>query len=265
MNSQLRYHRGFSLVELMVAMTLGVFIMLTVASIFSATLRGNAATLRSARLNQDLSTPLEIMAHDIRRAGFTADQYDYDGTTDIDINGVDIFLPDGNCVLYSYNRDEDAAPPDDNERLGFKLNGGAIEMRNSCTGTTCDTDCTAGNWEDITDPEVVVIDSLTFSTTGSKCYNLETDNYWVTTSDSATLFPCSETNAGNLTTYVYDGSTTPPSYATGGYVAPVSGERLVETRQVNIALVGHHEDDPETTKELDAEVKVRNDRLRVEP
>ena len=47
--------------------------------------------------------------------------------------------------------------------------------------------------------------------------NLETDNYWITTSDSATDFPCSDSvNTSELTTYIYDGSTSPalPAYTT---------------------------------------------------
>jgi hypothetical protein len=173
-------------------------------------------------------------------------------------------LPSGTCVVYSYNRNEDATI-DAAELNAFDLASGAVRMRQSCgAGPACSTSCTAGTPpERLTDPAVVTITGLTLTTTGSKCYNLETENYWITTSDTATTFPCEETVPGNITNYVYDPGT--GVHSVGAFVAPASGERTVEARQVNIVIQGQLTADATVTKQLDVQVKVRNDRVRETP
>jgi type IV pilus assembly protein PilW len=257
------HQRGFSLIELMVSITLGLIVLAALAALLGLTVRGSTETLRSARLNQDLSAVLEVMANDIRRAGYTDGQVEYDDAT------RDLALPSTSCLVYSYNRNSDSASgaPDTNidnaELNGFELRGGAVRMRRACGGAACSTGCGTGAWEAITDPAVITITGLTLTTTGSKCYNLETDSYWITTSDTATSFPCEETDTANLTNYVYDTAT--GDHSVGAFVAPVTDERTVETRQVNILIRGELTADADVSKQLDVQVKVRNDRLRTTP
>ena len=73
------------------------------------------------------------------------------------------------CILYSYDATPngilDTTPnpgkiPD--ERFGFRLNGGAVEMRQA------GADCRAGGWQDISDPKSITITRLEFNSGNSK-------------------------------------------------------------------------------------------------
>lgn len=65
--------RGFSLVELMIAMTIGLMVAAIVASLFVSIIRANSTTVQLAKLNQDLQATVDIIARDIQRAGYDED------------------------------------------------------------------------------------------------------------------------------------------------------------------------------------------------
>ncbi len=331
--------QGFSLIELMIAVVIGMIVMLGVMSIFGQSLRNNRDLLASARLNQDLGTVASIMANDLRRAGYsggalavygggepnipsppsTPEPAGWFNARNADLNIVE-YNGTPSCILYSYNLDlgnpdsdgdgtvepnQDTNPIGDNERFGFRLNttDGAIEMRTSCTPDTatdrtdaCYTDCTEGAWEQVTDPEVVTITELSFSSVGSKCIDRNSRNYWTTVepgtptvyTDDPIEFPCDATAADDVSVMYYDRPTrsysaSPPASITGwsdlqlntptgpGYAAqslanPASWwDSSAETRQVVIHMVAELASDPEVTKETTTSVKVNNNRVFVAP
>lgn len=71
MNNRLRLREsGLSLVELMVAMTLGIFLVGAVASLFVASKRSYTETERFARLGENGRFALQRLSDDLRLAGF---------------------------------------------------------------------------------------------------------------------------------------------------------------------------------------------------
>lgn len=66
----LRTQGGLTLIELMIGVSLGLFLVAGVIGVFSTTLSSQGANLKSTRLNQELRTALDIMIRDIRRAGY---------------------------------------------------------------------------------------------------------------------------------------------------------------------------------------------------
>ncbi len=62
--------RGFSLIELMIGMAVGLLVLLAVTTVYINTLRVSANTLDGSRLNQEMSAMMNIMVNDIRRAGY---------------------------------------------------------------------------------------------------------------------------------------------------------------------------------------------------
>ena len=64
---------GFGLIELMVAITLGLLVTAAVTSMAVNSLKMSSDTLKSARLNQDLGAVMQIMVNDIRRAGYVGE------------------------------------------------------------------------------------------------------------------------------------------------------------------------------------------------
>lgn len=65
--------RGLSLVELLIAMTIGLMVAAIVASLFVSIIRANSTTVQLAKLNQDLQATVDIIARDIQRAGYDED------------------------------------------------------------------------------------------------------------------------------------------------------------------------------------------------
>jgi prepilin-type N-terminal cleavage/methylation domain-containing protein len=61
--------RGFSLVELMIALTLGLVVMGGALSIVVSTLTTNTEALKITRLNQELRAVMMMLTRDLRRAG----------------------------------------------------------------------------------------------------------------------------------------------------------------------------------------------------
>lgn len=61
--------RGLTLIELMVAMTAGVILLLAGTTLLSGTLAANTANMRYMRMNQDLRSVLEAVSKDLARAG----------------------------------------------------------------------------------------------------------------------------------------------------------------------------------------------------
>jgi hypothetical protein len=95
---------------------------------------------------------------------------------------------------------------------------------------------------------------------------MDSNDYWIVTDTASTIFPCSETDASKVTYCDYDAAAnTYDCSATLPAPAVASGERTVETRQVNILLEAELAADAEVQKDLQVAVNIRNNRLRTEP
>jgi type IV pilus assembly protein PilW len=171
---------GITLVELLIGLLVGLIVIAAGTNIFITSIRGQTDNINLTRLNQDMRSMMDIMARDIRRAGFvTSDPGTnfaslqnnpfFDGitsgaTTDIAIHD------EGACIVYAYNRDDDVnndrvtdetpSSVDSNERLGFRLSDSVLEMRQS--GAT-NGNCSDGSWQTITEPEVEITQHLSMS------------------------------------------------------------------------------------------------------
>jgi len=240
---------GISIPEIMIGSLVGLIILSGVLTIYASTVKGSADTLKAAKLNQELNAAMGIMVKDVRRAGFWGAATVNDTNNPFAItsgatpSNLDIKASSGNpCVLYAYDRDESGVI--NTEYYGFRLNGGAVELRNG-TGTKTN-DCTDGTWTAITDTDIITINTLTFTTDDSKCLNSTTGGSWVIDTTTSTSFPCRDSTGT-------------------GYTAPTSGDVLVETRQVTIKLEGVLATDALVQKSLEESVRVRNDRISLVP
>ena len=97
-----RRARGFSLVELMVAMALGLIVSAAVVALVVAIIRSNRQTLQSTRLNQELRATLSVVANDLRRARAVADPL----TSALDPLGnqfAAMSTATAGCIIYAYD------------------------------------------------------------------------------------------------------------------------------------------------------------------
>lgn len=66
------YAKGFSLVELMVAMVAGLLLVAAVTTLFATILKANSTAMKVSRLNQEIQSITDMIARDIERAGYDA-------------------------------------------------------------------------------------------------------------------------------------------------------------------------------------------------
>lgn len=159
--------QGFSLVELMIAMTLGLILISALVSFVAISVSSHAKLVVQQRLSEELHTLSHLIVNELRRA-----EYDYnaesmllplDGQGSEFVNTMTISqYPDeltNSCIVYAYdkNRDGQLNTSTGNENFGFRLKDHAIEMRQK--GASCD----ANGWQDISDTGVIRIEKLEFT------------------------------------------------------------------------------------------------------
>ncbi|MDO9048830.1 MAG: prepilin-type N-terminal cleavage/methylation domain-containing protein [Methylobacter sp.] len=222
---------GFTLIEIMIALLIGLVILSATISMYVNTVKGSTDTINSARLNYDLESVMLLMVNDLSRGGYWGAATDgVDSSTNPFIIGAaNIQVPTAACILYSYDADDNGTPGN-GEYYGFKLQSGTISIRSS-NAAEASANCTGTGWSALTVPQDVNITALTF-TTAYKCLN-------VTTSVSYDTACAAVATAGNL----------------------AGGAKAIESRQFNIALTGQLVSDTTVTKTLNGTVKVRNDRI----
>lgn len=272
-----RHHqRGVTIVELMISIVLGLLLMLAATAMTASSMIMNADTLKSAKLNQDVDSVIQVMVNDIRRAGYGH----LGGASIFTTYGDDLGIVSSDCILYAYDANENGTL-DTTERYGFKLVGSEINIRTGCTTGACATSCAAGTWVPITDDQYVTISKLKFDSEHSKCLSLtgndnrtipgNNNNFWVTNTDSAINFPCSplvltsnSSIVSKLTTYALDVNGVYQSTGTT-FVDPAGGDRLIEARQVNVEIEGAVTNDANMKKVQNVAINVRNNHVRTVP
>jgi type IV pilus assembly protein PilW len=101
---------GVSLVELMVALVLGLIVAGAVLALVVAIIRSNRQTLQSTRLNQELRATLAVIANDLRRARAVDDPLTIamqPGGNPYQAVRASMLTADDGCIVYGYDADED--------------------------------------------------------------------------------------------------------------------------------------------------------------
>lgn len=147
-----RLPRGFTLIELMVAITLGLIVIGSLVAFTVSTVRSNNENVRMTRLTQDLRASMNLAVREVRRSGYDSTSVTKALTTQDPSRYLALTADEANsCVTYTYDRGGAAT-----ESRGFKLNAatGALQMKVASAAV----DCASGTgWEDISDPNVVQI------------------------------------------------------------------------------------------------------------
>lgn len=248
---------GFTLIEIMISLILGLIVLAATISIYVATVGSSSNTIKSTRLSHDLEAVMALMINDIKRAGYwggatvTADSRNNLFTAAT----TNIQFPINTCVLYSYdggNGTTGGIPHDSNgivdsdEYYGFKFEDNTLKMRK--TGTTT-ASCDDGTWEEFIEGDQLTITQLQFDfgpvagllPATSRCMN-------VTTSIVTDALDCESTST------IYTDNCT--------VATPCNS---VQKRVVNIQLSGQLNSDATVTKTINGTVEVRNSRLFTQP
>jgi prepilin peptidase dependent protein B len=160
--------RGVSLIELLIGIMIGAFLITGVAIFYSNNSQINNQLISTVRLEYEMQTAMKLMKDDIRRAGFNSAAAAFVATSTVNpfmVTGTtDIRAPNANCILFSYDLNLDGTVPALNtatsdDRFGYRLDNQVIQVRPT---TDAEFSCTAANWEELTNPDILQITDLTF-------------------------------------------------------------------------------------------------------
>ncbi|GAB5380390.1 MAG: type II secretion system protein J [Aliiglaciecola sp.] len=164
---QRRVIKGFSIVELLIAMTLGLSVMAGLTAFTGRLISFNAKTMTLLRLQEELQTIAIFLSREISRSGAIA-QAEIQAKNGIKSKGKQwngftfSHFPNespNSCMLFAYDRDWDGqlSRTPNNEHYGFRLKNKAIEFR--VAGANCDEN----GWQDLSDPNIVEVTRLQFN------------------------------------------------------------------------------------------------------
>lgn len=141
---------GLSLVELMVGLALGLFVTVVMLTLVTGHLRENRSLLLETRLTHDLHAAAELVARDLRRAGYWAAAERGLALPSVATPHANPYaeLTSANDALgFRFSRDGiENHQVDDDDQFGFRLRDGALQMQLG-----------AGNWQAMTDATALVV------------------------------------------------------------------------------------------------------------
>ena len=143
-----RSSAGLSLIELMLALAIGLLIVAAASGLLVVQLREYRSMTLQTRLTQEMRSALELIQRDLRRAGYWghAGAAGANPYAALDLTGSG----DASALALRYSLDateNDTLDP--NEQFGVRLRSGAIELQ---LGT--------GNWQALTDSATLSVTAL---------------------------------------------------------------------------------------------------------
>lgn len=144
--------RGVSLVELMVGITVGLFVVAAAAMLVGSQLSDNRRLLLETQLQQDLRSTADIITRELRRAGYwsQSEQGIWTSTQAAQPNAfAAIAQPVPTEIDYTYRRGSGQEGP-----YGFRLNTGTGSIQ---------TLLAAAGWQDLTDSRTLRVTALTIT------------------------------------------------------------------------------------------------------
>ncbi|GGC03729.1 hypothetical protein GCM10011352_32440 [Marinobacterium zhoushanense] len=171
---RMKRQAGFTLIELMIALLLGLIVTAIAISMYVSTLGITRQTVTSVRLSQEMRTVMDMMVRDIRRSGYWAGGSLTGNPHAAVVSGglpVNVFTSpkssdSDSCVVLSYDYDADGAATIEH-LMGYRMDDaqGAVEVLWASSSTlTGDVDCSVlpSNWQNLTDNSTTVITQLLF-------------------------------------------------------------------------------------------------------
>jgi len=138
--------RGLTLVELLIGITVAMFIVAAAAYMLTNQLGQNRRLLLEAQVEQELRAAADLITRDLRRSGYWGNAATQ--VTDLGAQAnpfANTFnVPSSTQVSYSYSQGSEDNAVAATEGSGFQLSDGVLRMQLS-----------DGNWQPLTDPNVV--------------------------------------------------------------------------------------------------------------
>ena len=159
--------RGLSIVELLVGVAIGLFVVAAAAMLVSTQLSDNRRMLLETQIQQDLRATADIITRELRRSGHwelarkgvavnstapASNPYTAITTSDGGAAMADGQVDSTVLLVYSRSTSESTenSTVDDGEKIGFRLSTGVIQ-----------TQLGSGNWQALTDANTMTVTAFT--------------------------------------------------------------------------------------------------------
>jgi prepilin-type N-terminal cleavage/methylation domain-containing protein len=149
-----RESAGFSLVELMVALVIGLGITLCMSSFYQSLLRVDLRAMSRLRLQQGVQVLLDVMERDLLRAGYRA----YRPGMKQGLVPPSLYLAPG-CLVVLIDLDGDGQQSGEQEIRGYRFNESSqhLEVRSWLRSRgQASSFCHDSGWQDMTDGQILV-------------------------------------------------------------------------------------------------------------
>lgn len=156
-----RRQTGFTLVEMMIAVALGLIVVLAAVGFVVSVAKANSENIRVTRLTQQLRSISEVMTREIRRSRYVSDPISLIGTGGTNNRDQIAITDNGNsdCIVFGYDEPPDPPAAAATVSRSIRLDGNNILLNPNAT------DCTGGNPLNSAD---VRITQLNFVAAGSQ-------------------------------------------------------------------------------------------------
>jgi len=149
----MRLGRGFSIVELLITMTIGLTLIAGLLQLFVAILKTNRDIISRTEFIQDPLLILTLIRRDIKRIGLGNAST---SPPSFSVSQANEESPNS-CMLISYDKNYDGTISD-SEWFGYRLSHGKLQTRRGAIS------CTDSGWSSLTDPSVLQVEQLRFET-----------------------------------------------------------------------------------------------------
>ena len=149
--------RGLSIVELMVGITIGLFILAGASMVLTTQLGDNRRLLLEAQVQQDLRVASDLISREIRAAGYWGNAYQQVWAPNLvnPYSVIPLAATDNNTSLvYFRSLDEDPVGGTENDVVNGNEHGG---FRLNADTRAIDMQLGDGNWQQLTDPAVLSV------------------------------------------------------------------------------------------------------------
>lgn len=162
--NQWKYNSGFTLVELMVAMVIMLFVGVVTIFLSAGVFQANTKSIHMIQLTQEMRSAIQLISRDIRRSGYRDDSLASFLATEAIASGVSMGDVDVNniaeCLQVRY---EDLDGNDKNAIYRLRvLNSIGRVSAHFGVDASCDTAVNDAGWVNVSDPVLTNVTALEF-------------------------------------------------------------------------------------------------------
>ena len=178
---------GLTLIEMMIAMVLGLFVTAVIITVFSTNVRSSTENIKMIRLNQELRGVMTMMVDEIKRHGYSADSTDNTYMNELSYDSA------SKCLNYSYDSDiTDGAFDSSKDLFAFQLDSNVVYWK-----TNVNADCsTSSSSSPLTETNIANITTLDFDFSGSANINGTTGLDTLSTTTDTSVYEVTITLTG---------------------------------------------------------------------